>query len=109
MDFLEIEKEGRRRLEELNPKTLTPEQKMLVTSIAFYSGQKDKWIPNVGDYYTTPRADLELYKIVEEDEDNFYTVYCHNLESGKAKWLKKDFLKYFGVNRIHVPWNVFNL
>ncbi len=63
---------------------------------------KRPWEPKVGDYYTTPRGDCELYQILREDDDHFYTVYCTDGTKTESKWSKERFLKDFGINRIHV-------
>ncbi len=83
---------------------LTVEQKLETISYNFYGNGRDRWQPKVGDYYTTPRYDLELYRIVEEDENYFYTVYCKDKTQNKAFWKKEDFLSplTFGAKRIHV-------
>jgi hypothetical protein len=87
---------------------LTERQKLAVIGYNYYSGGKERWEPKVGDYYTTPRADLDLYRIVREDEDNFYTVYCHTENCTEAQWKKDEFLKGFGEFRIHVHEFVFD-
>lgn len=86
---------------------LTDKQKMEVIGFNFYSQadggwSQHYWNPKKGDYYTTPRADNELYKIVDEDEEYFYTVYCHDPEQNRSSWKKDEFLKGFGLNRIYV-------
>jgi len=66
-----------------------------------------KWKPKKGDYYTSSRADLELYKIVDEDDENFYTVYCNMENCEKSDWKKERFLQDFGLLRVHVPEWIF--
>lgn len=83
--------------------SLTIEQKLLALSMRFYDGYI--WEPKVGDYYTSSRNDLELYQIVSEDEEKFYTVYCDKDKQGDqppAEWKKEKFLKDFGEKRVFV-------
>jgi hypothetical protein len=96
---------------------LTETQKLHVLATNFY-GQlpgnysQRYWKPKKGDYYTTPRADLQLYQIVDEDDEYLYTIYCDpQMQSGfpPAKWLKTEFLEGFGVNRLYVFEYVFDL
>lgn len=90
---------------------LTYQQKLEALSFRFYSTRFD-WKPKKGDYYTSTRADLELYRIVEEDENNFYTVYCDEEKQGDyppAVWKKDEFLTGFGENRCFVPESLFKL
>lgn len=83
------------------PTELTYQQKL--DSFAFKYYQDYQWKPKKGDYYTSTRADLQLYQIVDEDEGNFYTEYCHQPEAGRASWVKERFLLDFGVRRLFVP------
>lgn len=81
---------------------LTPYQKMQAISEAFYCGGV-KWLPTKGDYYTTVRNDLELYQILDEDDENFYTIYCTDVQQRTSAWKKTEFLTHgFGPNRIQV-------
>jgi len=81
---------------------LTQNQKLQAIHDAFYLGGI-AWNPKKGDFYTLVRNDLELYRIVDEDDDNFYTAYCHIDNSPISKWSKDAFLEGFGKNRIFVP------
>ena len=82
-------------------KCLTPSQKLSALSMRFYSGQQ--WEPKAGDYYTTPRDDLELYRVVKIESGKVYTEYCDK-ECGLAEWDEDGFTtKGFGVHRVHVP------
>lgn len=81
---------------------LTVNQKMHALSNAMYQGGV-KWIPKAGDYYTSSRADLELYKIVSIENGKIKTKYAHS-DTEPMEWDEETFLtKGFGVNRIHVP------
>ena len=82
-------------------KCLTSKQKLTALSMRFYSGQK--WIPKAGDYYTTPRDDLELYQVVKIENGKVYTKYCDK-DCALSKWDEIDFTsKGFGVHRVYVP------
>lgn len=86
-----------------NPVELTPMQKLNAFAYRFYNGTI--WIPKKFDYYTSTRADLELYQIVEISEDKIKTKYCHpNSGDNISEWNKETFLtEGFGVNRLFVP------
>jgi len=89
-------------------KELTAKQKLMALAHRFYSG--GKWYPATGDYYTTSRNDLELYKIIYADDKVVKTKYC-NPASGDniSEWAAKGFLTYgFGPNRVFVPSFVFD-
>lgn len=92
---------------------LTERQKLQVLADRFYNNTANNWQPKVGDYYTTPRADLELYYIIAETPTQFLTVYCDTTKYGDginpAKWPKGEFLTGFGVNRIEVKSHIFDL
>lgn len=79
---------------------LTYQQKLQALSDKYYS--HNRWQPKKGDYYTTSRNDLELYQIVDEDEEHFYTVSCHVENCHKEPWKKEEFLQDFGINRVSV-------
>jgi hypothetical protein len=62
-----------------------------------------KWLPKKGDYYTTSRNDLELYYILDEDEENFYTIYTTDPTQTKSAWKKEGFTtEGFGPCRVFV-------
>ncbi len=95
---------------------LTEKQKLQVLADRFYLQDfcNNAWKPKKGDYYTSVRNDLELYYIIDEDEECFYTIYCDTSKYGDnlvnpAKWLKTEFLVGFGVNRVEVKDYIFNL
>ena len=92
---------------------LTERQKLQALADRFYNCVANPWQPQKGDYYTTPRADLELYYIIAESEHHFFTVYCDTSKYGDgvnpAKWLKSEFLTGFGENRIQVKPYIFDL
>jgi hypothetical protein len=83
-------------------KQLTEIQKLNAIANKYYSGLQ--WTPKTGDYYTTSRADLELYQIVEADEKVIRTKYCDESRGDTiSEWPVETFLKDFGVNRVWVP------
>lgn len=85
---------------------LTYKQKCQALSERFYNVVENPWQPKKGDYYTSTRHDNELYQIVDEDEEYFYTVYCDNDSVAPAKWKKEIFLKEWGLNRVYVAPHV---
>jgi len=87
-------------------KNLTVDQKLAALSLKYFDGYI--WLPKAGDYYTTCRNDLELYKIEKEDENNFYTIYCNIENCELTPWKKELFLKEFGIYRIFVPNFILN-
>jgi hypothetical protein len=88
-------------------KTLTENQKLHALANRFYSDAK--WEPKAGDFYTTSRADLELYQVVEVTDDKIRTKYLFP-DSPIAEWAKHGFLtEGFGVKRVHVPFWVLKL
>lgn len=90
------------------PTSLTPEQKLLAFRNRFYDMQN--WEPKAGDYYTSTRDDLELYLIVREDDDFFYTVYAERPHASESQWPKQEFTTVgFGPLRMHVPFYVFTI
>jgi hypothetical protein len=80
---------------------LTPYQKLQALHDRFYSNMK--WEPKKGDYYTTSRNDLELYHIIDEDEEYVYTIYCTDPNQNRSKWKKSEFTSQgFGPCRVYV-------
>lgn len=80
---------------------LTADQKLKALALKFYSGYV--WVPKEGDYYTSSRDDLELYRVIKIEDGKIYTEYC-----GKtcpfAEWDVQSFTNVgFGVHRVHVP------
>lgn len=60
------------------------------------------WDPKEGDYYTTARADLELYRVVKIENGKIYTEYCSNV-GVLSEWDLDGFTtKDFGPYRVHV-------
>lgn len=91
---------------------LTKDQKLAAFEAKFYQGRE--WKPKSGDYYTSTRGDLELYKIVDEDEDHFFTVYCIggvDENTHREPWKKSEFLSEdtFGRCRMWVPDDILEL
>ncbi len=90
--------------------SLTNEQKLQAFANKYYLGGVE-WEPKSGDYYTSTRADLELYQVVEVTEDKIKTRYC-NPQGGDSisEWDRSTFLtEGFGINRMHVPEWIFTL
>ena len=80
---------------------LTPMQKLEAIAFKYYQGHG--WQPSTGDYYTSSRADLELYRVVSVNKDKVHTIYC-NKECSVAVWDLSTFTSEgFGLNRVHVP------
>jgi len=91
----------------IQPNKLTMYQKLQALQDRFY--QRMKWHPKKGDYYTTSRNDLQLYQIVDEDDNYFYTVYCTDGRT-TSRWDKSGFTtEGFGPMRVHVSDYIFNL
>ena len=89
-------------------KQLTLTQKLNAISHKHYSNVE--WFPKTGDYYTTSRADLELYQIVEANESVIRTKYCDPSKGDTvSEWPTEDFLRYFGLYRVWVPDWIFEL
>lgn len=83
---------------------LTAEQKLEALALKYYNCLT--WEPKKGDYYTTSRSDKELYQIVDENENSFFTNYCDKEkfpDSENAEWSKQSFLQDFGERRVYVP------
>lgn len=89
--------------EQIKHPVLTTEIKLQVFAAKFYQGMF--WEPKKGDYYTTTRADLELYQVVDVDERFVYTKYTYDVESKNiSKWEKDKFLTHgFGTRRMWIP------
>lgn len=73
----------------------------LITLSMIYSSHFG-WLPKVGDYYTRVSQDLELYRIVDEDDTYFYTINCNEIDNDMYKWNKWSFVQDFGINKIYV-------
>ncbi|MGJ1362916.1 hypothetical protein ACR79B_20610 [Sphingobacterium spiritivorum] len=83
---------------------LTAEAKLQAFQSKFYQGVE--WDPKKGDYYTTTRSDLELYQVVDVDDNYVYTSYLHE-GSPIDKWPKDGFTtEGFGDRRMYVPDNL---
>lgn len=82
-------------------KKLTPMQKLYALSARYYQGVN--WQPQKGDYYTSSRADLELYQIIDIHDGIVTTIYCDK-QCSPQNWNEKEFTSIgFGMKRIHVP------
>lgn len=85
---------------------LTPAQKLKALATRYYDGLN--WTPMAGDFYTTSRADCELYRIARIENGVVYTEYCTN-PGHYSQWKEGDFhTKDFGVRRVWVPHWVLN-
>ena len=82
---------------------LTYQQKLEALSLRFYQGML--WTPKAGDYYTTSRADLELYRVVAVEGGMVKTQYCDQSKSSAvSSWPEKEFTSEgFGPKRVWVP------
>jgi hypothetical protein len=84
------------------PKELTEQQKLLAMAARFYQGIE--WEPKAGDYYTTSRADLELYQVTDVREGKVYTNYCGTPTPEDSEWDQDGFTtEGFGPMRVWVP------
>lgn len=91
----------------MKPTSLTQNQKLEALAYKYYCGPR-VWHPKAGDYYTSSRNDLQLYQIVAEDDEHFYTVYCTHPDQRDA-WKKEGFTtEGFGTNRVYVPEWILN-
>ena len=86
---------------------LTHQQKLEALSLRFYQGMQ--WAPKAGDYYTTSRADLELYQVVSVAGGVVRTRYCDPAQSPAiSEWSEDKFVNAgFGPKRVYVPDFVF--
>lgn len=91
------------------PIDLTPEQKLAALGARFYGDLS--WKPASGDYYTTSRADLELYQVVAIEEGIVFTRYCDRRKSTTlSEWPVDEFTSSgFGPKRVFVPRWVFTV
>lgn len=79
---------------------MTSQQKLVALSLRFYQGMK--WEPKAGDYYTTSRADLELYRVVKIDAGKVFTEYCTR-PGVLTEWDEAGFTtEGFGPHRVYV-------
>jgi hypothetical protein len=80
---------------------LTYQQKLDALSYRFYQGAQ--WSPKAGDFYTTSRADLELYQVVSVEDGIVRTRFTEGSEA-IAEWPEPEFLTGgFGPKRVFVP------
>ena len=84
-------------------KALTYQQKLEALSLRFYQGLA--WLPKAGDYYTTSRADLELYQVVSVEDGFVKTRYCDTSKTDAiSSWPEDEFTTGgFGPKRVYVP------
>lgn len=84
--------------------SLTERQKLAALALKYYQGFN--WEPKEGDYYTSSRADLELYRIAIIQDGIVSTEYCrnHDVPSVRAAWDLDGFTTSgFGPRRVYVP------
>lgn len=80
---------------------LTEAQKLTAFEARFYQGLE--WTPKAGDFYTTTRADLEVYEVVSVEGGIVRTRYTE-WDSGVSDWPESEFLTSgFGPRRLWVP------
>lgn len=80
---------------------LTYQQKLDALSYRFYQG--GQWSPKAGDFYTTSRADLELYQVVSVENGVIRTRYTEGSDA-VSEWPETGFLtEGFGPRRVYVP------
>lgn len=85
---------------------LTYQQKLDALSYRFYQGAQ--WTPRAGDYYTTSRADLELYQVVSIEDGIVFTRFTEGTDA-ISRWPEAVFLtEGFGPRRVFVPPWVMN-
>lgn len=84
-----------------SPTELTLLQKLNALSARYYQGTV--WEPKAGDFYTTCRADLELYRIAKIEDGVVFTEYCTR-PGIYADWPEEEFTSVgFGPKRVWVP------
>lgn len=67
------------------------------------------WVPKAGDYYTTDRADLELYRVVKIENGIVYTEYATH-PGNLAEWDEEGFTtEGFGPMRTLVSSYIFDM
>lgn len=84
-------------------------QKLAALAFKYYS--RYQWEPKAGDYYTTCRDDLELYRVVDVTDTDIITNYCDASRStGTSTWPRDEFLSpdTFGYARVYVPDWIFD-
>ena len=86
--------------------TLTYKQKLAALAHRFYAN--GQWTPKAGDFYTTSRADLELYQIVSIENGIVRTRYTEGSDA-ISEWPESGFTSEgFGPKRVWVPPWVFS-
>ena len=80
---------------------LTHQQKLDALAYRFYQGAA--WDPKAGDFYTTSRADLELYQVVSVEGGVVRTRFTEGSDA-ISEWPAEEFLTAgFGPKRVFVP------
>lgn len=84
---------------------LTERQKLEALAARFY--QSLEWKPEAGHLYTTSRADLEVYEVVEVSGGVVRTRYTEGGNPEVSEWPEAEFLTVgFGPQRVWVPPHV---
>lgn len=104
MDTLQLQS----HLKQNSTVLFTYRHKLAALSYRFYQGIE--WTaPKAGDYYTTPRNDLELYHVVKIENGIVFTEYC-SLPGVLTEWPESEFTSVgFGPQRTHVPNFIFEV
>ncbi|MAB00090.1 MAG: hypothetical protein CMN87_12030 [Stappia sp.] len=80
---------------------LTPQQKLEALQHKYY--QCHQWVPAAGDLYTTCRADLEVYEVVDVSGGIVRTRYTEGSD-GVSEWPESEFTTVgFGPMRVWIP------
>lgn len=90
--------------EQVQRTSLTHQQKLEALAYRFYHRQT--WTPKPGDFYTTARADLELYQVVSVEDGIVKTRYVDPARGAQiSEWDEATFLspETFGYARVWVP------
>lgn len=88
------------------PTRLSPMQKLHALAAKYY--QNSVWVPKAGDCYTTSRADLELYNVVDVRDGKIFTEYATR-PGELSEWEAEGFTtEGFGPRRVYVPDWVFD-
>lgn len=80
---------------------LTENQKLQAMAARFYQGLE--WTPKAGDLYTTSRADLEVYEVLDVRDGIVLTRYTEGSTS-ISTWPEDEFQTFgFGPKRVYIP------
>ncbi|MBO0142298.1 hypothetical protein JZX87_14115 [Agrobacterium sp. Ap1] len=85
---------------------LTHQQKLAALAYRFYQGAS--WEPKAEDYYTTSRADLEVYQVVSVENGVVRTRFTEGSDT-VSEWPLDGFLtEGFGPKRVFIPPFIFD-